>query len=452
MSATRAARHERLLASGHTYTSLSGKIGNLALRPNGTLWFVSFGCALLLTLLFAAGVGELLEKGVGIWGINIPVAWAFALINYVWWIAIGMAGTFISAALYLARQDWRSSLNRYAEAMTVFAVSVSGLFPIFHLGRPWFFYWVAFYPNRMSLWPQWRSSLVWDFLAIIAYLLVSIMYWYVGLLPDLATLRDQARTRGKQVFYGLLALGWRGEARHWKRLESLNLVLASLAVPLVFSVHSMVALDFSEGTLPGWHSTMFPPFFVAGAFFSGFAMALVLGIPLRRWLGLGDIITPKHLDNLSKMMLAAGLFVGYNYAVECFMAFYSGDPYELSEMKDRLVGPYAWVFWTVIACNVVAIQFLWSPRVRRNPVALFVIAILVLIGMWFERFMLIVNTLFRTYLPSSWGMFYPTLWDLIFLFGSIGVFLLLFTLFVRWLPIVAMFEMRKLLHKLQGAG
>jgi molybdopterin-containing oxidoreductase family membrane subunit len=447
---TSSAQDEPLLRGGQTYTSLTEQVSALALRPNGRLWFAAFLASLLLTLLFAAGVGELLEQGVGIWGINIPVAWAFALINYVWWIAIGMAGTFISAALYLTRQDWRSSLNRYAEAMTVFAVAVSGLFPIFHLGRPWFFYWVAFYPNRMGLWPQWRSSLVWDFLAIVAYLLVSIMYWYVGLLPDLGSLRDRARTRGKQVFYGVLALGWRGEARHWKRLESLNRVLAGLAVPLVFSVHSMVALDFSEATLPGWHSTLFPPFFVAGAFFSGFAMALALGIPLRRWLGLDDLITLRHLDNLSKMMLAAGLFVSYNYAVEFFMAYYSGDPYEKADMHERLAGAYAWVFWLVVACNVVAPQCLWSPRVRRNPTVLFVIAMLVLIGMWFERFMLIVNTLFRPYLPSSWGMFYPTIWDLIFLFGSIGLFVLLFTLFVRWLPIVAMFEMRKLVHKLRG--
>lgn len=443
---------ERLLAREHTYTSLSEKIGELALRPNGRLWFIAFVCALLLTLLFVAGVGELLAKGVGIWGINIPVAWAFALINYVWWIAIGMSGTFISGALYLARQKWRSALNRYAEAMTVFAVSVSGLFPIFHLGRPYFFYWVAFYPNRMALWPQWRSSLVWDFMAIVAYLAVSVMYWYVGLLPDLGSLRDQARTRGRQVFYGLLALGWRGEARHWKRFETLNLLLAGLAVPLVFSVHSMVALDFSEGAVPGWHSTMFPPFFVAGALFSGFAMALVLGIPLRHWLGLGDIITLKHLDNLSKMMLAAGLFVAYNYAVEFFMAYYGGDPYEIAEARDRLVGPYAWVFWTVVFCNVLTPLWLWSPRIRRKPAALFVIAMLVLIGMWFERFMLIVNSLFRPYLPSSWGMFYPTVWDLIFLFGSIGIFLLLFTLFVRWLPIVATYEMRKLVHELKEPG
>ncbi|HUB88200.1 MAG TPA: NrfD/PsrC family molybdoenzyme membrane anchor subunit [Dyella sp.] len=443
---------EPVLKGPQTYTSITEKVGAIAFQPNGLLWFVAFAGSLLLTLLFMAGIGELFTNGVGIWGINIPVAWGFALINYVWWIAIGMAGTFISGALYLTRQKWRSSLNRYAEAMTVFAVAVSGLFPIFHLGRPFFFYWVAFYPNRMALWPQWRSSLVWDFLAIVAYLLVSIMFWYVGMLPDLGSLRDQARTRGKQIFYGLLALGWRGEARHWKRFETLNLLLAGLAVPLVFSVHSMVALDFSEGAVPGWHSTMFPPFFVAGAFFSGFAMALVLGIPMRRWLGLGDIITPRHLDNLAKMMLAAGLFVAYNYAVEFFMAFYSGDPYEITEVKDRLVGPYAWVFWTVVFCNVLTPQWLWSPRIRRNTVALFVISLLVLIGMWFERFMLIINSLFRPYLPSSFGMFYPTVWDLIFLFGSVGLFLWLFTLFVRWLPIVATFEMRKLIHELKEPG
>lgn len=443
---------EPVLKGQQTYASITDKIGAIALQPNGLLWFVAFGCSLLLTLLFMAGIGELFTNGVGIWGINIPVAWGFALINYVWWIAIGMAGTFISGALYLTRQTWRSSLNRYAEAMTVFAVSVSGLFPIFHLGRPFFFYWVTFYPNRMALWPQWRSSLVWDFLAIVAYLLVSIMFWYVGMLPDLGTLRDQARTRGKQIFYGLLALGWRGEARHWKRFESLNLLLAGLAVPLVFSVHSMVALDFSEGAVPGWHSTMFPPFFVAGAFFSGFGMALALGIPMRHWLGLGDIITSRHLDNLAKLMLAAGLFVAYNYAVEFFMAFYSGDPYEITEAEDRLAGPYAWVFWTVVFCNVLTPQLLWSPRVRRNTKMLFVISLLVLVGMWFERFMLIINSLFRPYLPSSFGMFYPTVWDLIFLFGSVGLFLWMFTLFVRWLPIVATFEMRKLIHELKEPG
>nr|WP_225737480.1 NrfD/PsrC family molybdoenzyme membrane anchor subunit [Dyella acidiphila] len=421
-------------------------------HPHSRPWWLAMIVALLLSGWFVVGVIVLLARGVGIWGIDIPVAWAFAITDYVWWIAIGMAGTFISAALFLTRQSWRSSLNRYAEAMTVFAVSVSGLFPIFHLGRPWFFYWLAPYPNRMDVWPQWRSALVWDFFAILAYLLVSIMYWYVGLIPDLATLRDRAATRGKQVFYGLLALGWRGEARHWQRFESLSLILAGLAVPLVFSVHSMVALDFSEGMLPGWHSTIFPPFFVGGAFFSGFAMALVLGIPLRYWFGLQDFITDTHLDKLAKMMLAAGLFVDYGYAVDIFMAYYSGDRYEIAGIAARLGGAYGWVFWTVVACNVMSIQLLWSPRIRRMPVVVFVIGLLVLVGMWLERFMLIVGSLYHGYLPSSHGMFYPTQWDIAFLAGSMGLFLLMFLLFIRWLPVLSMVELRKLATPEEGAG
>jgi molybdopterin-containing oxidoreductase family membrane subunit len=412
-------------------------------RPAGRGWLFAFVAAVVLTALLGSGIWVLLVRGVGIWGIDIPVAWGFAITDYVWWIGIGMAGTFISAALYLTRQSWRNSLNRYAEAMTVFAVSVSGLFPVLHLGRPWFFYWLAPYPNRMGLWPQWRSSLLWDFFAITAYLLVSILYFYVGLLPDLATLRDRARTRGRQVFYGLLALGWRGEARHWQRFETLSLVLAALAVPLVFSVHSMVALDFSEGLLPGWHTTLFPPFFVAGALFSGFAMVLVLGIPLRQHYRLQAFITEAHLDKLARLLLAVGLLVDYSYLCEVFFAFYGGDRYEIALTLNRLGGAYAWVFWTTIACNVLAIQLLWLPRVRANHAALFTIALLVVIGMWFERFMLIVTSLYRSFLPSSWGMFYPTLWDLGFLVGSIGLFFLLFLLFVRLLPAVSMFELRR---------
>ena len=440
-----------LLAPGQSLAGVTDHVSDIVLtRPTGRLWLAAFALSLALTGLLATGIVWLLMRGVGIWGLNMPVAWAFAIANYVWWIAIGMAGTFISAALYLTRQDWRSPLTRYAETMTVFAVSVSGLFPILHLGRPWFFYWVAPYPDRMNVWPQWRSSLLWGFFAIVAYLIVSLLYWYVSMIPDLATLRDRAATRGRQVFYGLLALGWRGEARHWKRFETLSLLLAALAVPLVFSVHSMVALDFSEGLLPGWHSSIFPPFFVAGALFSGFAMAMVLGLPLRHWFKLGDFITPRHIDNLAKMMLAAGLFVDYSYLMEIFTAFYGMDRYDVAMTMQRFSGAYAWVFWTTIACNVVAIQALWWPRVRANRAALFGISVLVLIGMWFERFMLIVSSLYRDFLPSSWGMFYPTFWDIAFLAGSIGLFFLLFLLFVRALPIVSMSDMRKLVHRLQG--
>ncbi len=432
---------------------VTDRISDLVLeRPRTQLALLSFAVALALTVLLAVGIAWLLYRGVGIWGIDIPVAWAFAIANYVWWIGIGMAGTFISAALYLTRQPWRTALNRYAEAMTVFAVSVSGIFPILHLGRPWFFYWLAPYPNRMDLWPQWRSSLLWDFFAIVAYLIVSILYFYVGLLPDLATLRDRARTRRKQVFYGLLALGWRGEARHWQRFETLSLLLAGLAVPLVFSVHSMVALDFSEGLVPGWHSTIFPPFFVAGALFSGFAMVLVLGIPMRRLFGLTDLITERHLDNLAKMTLAVGMVVAYSYAAEIFTAFYGGDRYEIALTMNRFTGAYAWVFWTTILCNAGSIQALWFARVRASHAALFAIGLLVVVGMWFERFMLIVTSLYRDFLPSSGGMFYPTFWDIAILAGSIGLFALLFLLFARLLPVIPMFELRKLLARREASA
>ncbi|MCD6679881.1 MAG: polysulfide reductase NrfD [Burkholderiaceae bacterium] len=437
-----------VIAPGETATSVSETISAIAsARRFGLLWLAGFAVSLLLTALLAFGVGWLLYEGVGIWGLSIPVAWAFAIANYVWWIAIGMGGTFISAAMYLARQPWRTSINRFAETMTVMAVSVSGIFPILHLGRPWFFYWLFPYPDVMNVWPQWRSSLEWDFWAILAYLIVSILYWYVGMLPDLATLRDRARTRTRARFYGLLSLGWRGEARHWRRFESLNLLLAGLAVPLVFSVHSMVALDFSEGLVPGWHSTIFPPFFVAGALFSGFAMVLVLALSIRRHFGLQAYLTDRHVSNMAKMMLAAGLVVDYSYFSEIFTAFYGMDRYEVAMTLNRMFGAYAWVFWGTIVFNVLAIQLLWSARLRRNHTVVFLVSLGVLFGMWLERFMLIVTSLYRDFVPSSWGMFYPTFWDIAFLAGSIGLFLVMFLVFVRLMPVLSMSELRKLVHR-----
>jgi molybdopterin-containing oxidoreductase family membrane subunit len=412
----------------------------LSRAPRG--WWLAFGAALALAGVFVVAVLKLLLDGVGIWGVDIPVAWGFAIANYIWWIGIGMAGTFISAALHLTRQDWRSPLNRYAEAMTVFAVAVSGFFPILHLGRPWFFYWLAPYPNIMNVWPQWRSSLLWDFFAILAYLIVSILYWYTGLLPDLATLRDRAPGQGRRMFYGLLALGWRGEARQWQRHQSYTRILAGLAVPLVFSVHSMVAVDLSEGMLPGWHSTLFPPFFVAGALYSGFAMALVLGLPMRAWLCLHRYITAEHLDKLAKILLAVGLLVAYSYAMELFMPLYSQDRYELANLRFRLGGDYAWVYCSTLVLNVLPIQALWWRGVRTSPRALFGIGLAVVVGMWLERYMLLVTSLYRDYLPSSWGYFVPTRWDWLTLAGSVGVFFSLFLLFVRLLPVVSMAEMR----------
>ena len=435
-----------VIAPGETNTSISAKISDATLRhPTGWLWIGGFLLSLLACALLFVGTCWLLYAGIGIFGLNIPVAWSFFIANYVWWIAIGMGGTFISAAMFLTRQGWRNSINRFAEAMTVFAVSVSGIFPILHLGRPWFFYWLFPYPDVMNVWPQWRSSLEWDFWAILAYLIVSIVYWYVGMLPDLATLRDRAPNLAQARFYGLLSLGWRGEARHWMRLEKFNLVTAGLAVTLVFSVHSMVALDFSEGLVPGWHETIFPPFFIAGALFSGFAMVLVLGIPLRKWFGFEAYLTERHIVNMAKMMLAAGLFVDYSYFSEIFTAFYSMDRYDVAMTMHRAVGPYAWVFWGTILFNVLLIQLLWFPRVRRNAGAVFATALGVLVGMWLERFMLVVTSLYEDFLPSAWGMFWPTFWDIAFLIGSIGLFFFMFLLFTRLLPMLSMFELRKLL-------
>lgn len=437
--------------SDRSYAAVTDRIGDIALarRPRPG-WLLATAVAAALTLLFLFAIGWLFANGVGIWGVNIPVVWGFAITNYVWWIGMGMAGTFISAALLLLRQPWRSAINRAAESMTVFAVAIAGLFPILHLGRPWFFYWLAPYPDIMNVWPQWRSALVWDFFAILAYLAVSLLFWYVGLLPDLASLRDRAESRRQRLFYGFLALGWRGEARHWRRHETLMLLLSGLAVPLVFSVHSMVALDFSEGIVPGWHTTIYPPFFVAGALFSGFALVLVLLIPLRRIYRLDDFITPTHLDKLAKLLLAVGLIVAYSYLMDAFSSLYSGDPHELRLLQTRLDGPYASVYWATLICNVLIPQALWLRAARANRYVLLGVGVSVVVGMWLERYMLVVSSLYRGYLPSESGLFHPTLWDWLLLAGSIGLFALLFLLFVRLLPLLPLFELRRLAADAEG--
>jgi molybdopterin-containing oxidoreductase family membrane subunit len=380
----------------------------------------------------------------------MPVAWGYAIGNFVWWIGIGHAGTFISAVLLLLRQKWRTSINRFAEAMTLFAAGIAGLFPILHLGRPWFFYWLVPYPNVMNVWPQWRSPLVWDFFAIATYLTVSLLFWYVGLIPDLATLRDRAGQRGErtaQVTYGLLALGWRGEARHWARYEWAYLLLAGLATPLVVSVHTIVSLDFAVGNTPGYHSTIFPPYFVAGALFSGFAMVLTLAIPLRHAFGLQDFITQRHLANAAKVLLATSWLVSYGYMAEMFTAFYSGDVYERYMTLNRFAGPYGPVYWAMLTCNVLVPQLFWFRRVRHSVALLFVLSLVINCGMWMERFLIVVTSLHRDYLPSAWGMFYPTRWDWITLFGSIALFVWLFLLFVRFLPAISIAEMRELVRE-----
>jgi molybdopterin-containing oxidoreductase family membrane subunit len=433
------------------YAAATATISRIVLRDHaGRAWWIGMGIASLLTLLFLYAVAWLFATGVGIWGVNIPVAWGWAITNFVWWIGIGHAGTFISAVLLLLHQGWRTAINRFAEAMTIFAAGIAGIFPILHLGRPWFFYWLLPYPDVMGVWPQWRSPLVWDFAAISTYLSVSLLFWYMGALPDFATLRDRARRRGRRVIYGLLALGWRGDARHWSRYRTAYLLLAGLATPLVVSVHSVVSLDFAVGNSPGWHSTVFPPYFVAGALLSGFAMVLTLAIPLRRCLGLQEFITPRHLDNAARVMLATGLLVCYGYAAEIFMAFYGGDAFEVHVTLDRFTGPYAPVYWAVIACNAGALQLLWFRRVRANIAALFALSLVLNVGMWLERFMIVVTALHRDFLPSAWGEFRPTAWDWAHFAGSLGLFAAMFLLFVRWVPVVSMHEMGGLLARRRG--
>jgi Ni/Fe-hydrogenase subunit HybB-like protein len=398
-----------------------------------------------MLLLFA--ITNLFVTGTGIWGLNIPVGWGFAIINFVWWIGIGHAGTLISAILLLLKQDWRTSINRFAEAMTLFAVACAGIFPLIHVGRPWLAYWLLPYPNTMGTWPQFRSPLVWDVFAVSTYAIVSAMFWFVGLIPDLATLRDRAKSKPERIIYGILAMGWRGSAVHWYRYELAYLLLAGLATPLVISVHTVVSFDFAVGIIPGWHATVFPPYFVAGAIYAGFAMVLLLAIPIRAIYGLEDFITMRHLDNMAKIMLATGLIVCYGYMIESFMAWYSGSPYEEFMIYNRMTGPYAPVYWALICCNGVVPQLLWSTRVRANVVALFVIALVVSVGMWLERFVIVVTSLHRDYLPSSWGMYAGTRWDWATFIGSIGLFLALLFLFIRFLPMISIFEMRTLLPK-----
>jgi Ni/Fe-hydrogenase subunit HybB-like protein len=440
-----------VLRPGHTYGSVTDQISGIVLsRPAGPRWLLGFGLSFLLVGLLAFAIVWLLMIGVGIWGINVPVAWGLAIVNFVWWIGIGHAGTFISAFLLLMRQQWRTSINRFAEAMTLFAVACAGLFPLLHLGRPWFFYWLLPYPNTMLLWPQFRSPLVWDVFAVGTYFLVSLLFWYLGLIPDMGTLRDRSRSRMGRVVYGVLSMGWRGSAIHWKRHQMAYLLLAGLATPLVISVHSVVSLDFSVSQLPGWHSTVFPPYFVAGAIFSGFAMVLTLAIPLRAAYGLHDFITLRHLDNSAKLMLVTGLIVAYGYLMEGIIAWYSANTYEQYMYLNRLLGPYRGLYWLLLACNVAVPQLLWFRRVRRNVAALFVIALVVNIGMWAERFVIVITSLHRDFMPSAWGMYWPTVWDWATFIGSIGLFAWLFLLFIRFLPVISISEMSELVRETAG--
>lgn len=441
-------QQDLLLEPGHTLATVTDKISSIVLTRGTTKgWAAGFAVSFLLLMLFNVAVTYLLVKGVGIWGINIPVAWAFAITNFVWWIGIGHAGTLISAILLLLHQKWRTSINRFAEAMTIFAVACAGMFPLLHMGRPWLFYYLLPYPNPMWMWPQFRSPLVWDVFAVSTYATVSVLFWFVGLIPDLATLRDRAKQRATKIIYGFLAMGWRGSAVHWSRYEVASLLLAGLATPLVVSVHTVVSFDFSIAIVPGWHSTIFPPYFVAGAIYSGFAMVLTLAIPIRKYYRLEDLITIRHLDIMAKVMLATGIIVAYGYMMETFMAFYSGNTFDRFMIMNRMTGPYALIYWILISCNIAIPQSLWSKKVRRNPLILFLISLVVNTGMWLERFVIIVVSLHREYLPSKWDMYYPTRWDWATFVGTIGLFLTLFYLFIRFLPMISIVEVRSLVHE-----
>ena len=437
-----------MVEGDHTFGTVSDKIGDLALKKKTPFhWFIGFGLAFMVAQLLLFTVVTLLARGIGIWGNNQPVGWAFDIINFVWWIGIGHAGTLISAILLLLNQKWRTSINRFAEAMTLFAVACAAMFPLLHTGRPWLAaYWLFPYPNTMGIWPQFRSPLIWDVFAVSTYATISLLFWYVGLIPDLATLRDRAKNKYFKLVYGLLSWGWRGSARHWHRYEIAYLLLAGISTPLVLSVHSIVSFDFSVSQVPGWHATFFPPYFVAGAIYAGFAMVLILCIPLRVWYNMKDFITDTHLIYMGKVMLATGLIVVYSYVMEAFFGWYSASQYEYFMITNRIWnGPYWYMYWLLLLCNGMSIQLLWFKRFRESPFWLFMISIVVSIGMWLERFVIIVTSLNRDFLPSSWAMYSPTMFDWSMFIGTIGFFFTLIYLFVRFLPIISIFEVRTLL-------
>jgi Ni/Fe-hydrogenase subunit HybB-like protein len=442
---------EPTLAGDHTIGSVTDQISDAVLkRPFEKRWIIGFLISFGLLNMLMMAIAYLFYYGVGVWGLRAPVMWGFAIVNFVWWVGIGHAGTLISAILLLLKQDWRTSINRFAEAMTLFAVACAGMFPLIHLGRPWLFYWLMPYLNTMGMWPQWRSPLVWDVFAVSTYATVSLLFWYVGLIPDLATLRDRAKNKLAAMAYGSFALGWTGSARGWHRYRSASIILAGLATPLVVSVHTVVSFDFTIAIVPGWHSTIFPPYFVAGAIYSGFAMVLTLMIPLRTWYGFKDYITGRHLEVMAKVMLTTGLIVTYGYFMEAFMAWYGGNKYEIRTLnQERPFGDYAHTYWQLILCNCVTPQLLWIRWFRTNPYVLWLISIIVNIGMWLERYIIVITSLHKDFLPSAADMYHGSKWDYMTYFGSIGLFLTLLFLFVRVLPAISIVEMRELAHEKQ---
>jgi Ni/Fe-hydrogenase subunit HybB-like protein len=440
-----------LLPGDLTNVTLTDRLLDPLVRPARGIGRLMLVAALGTFMLFAA-IAYTVVVGIGAWGNNIPVAWAFGIINFVWWIGIGHAGTFISAILLLLEQRWRTSLNRIAEGMTLFALVQAGLMPLLHLGRPWFFYWLVPYPATMRLWPQFMSTLTWDVAAVSTYATVSVLFFYVGLIPDLAVARDRARTLRARRAYGFFALGWRGRASHWRHHRTAQLLLAGIATPLVLSVHSIVSMDFAIAKLPGWHSTIFPPYFVAGAIFSGFAMVVTLLVPLRRAYRLEHVVTERHLDLMGKMILVMGLIVSYSYATEAFISWESGDVFERHiTFATRPLGPYAPLYWLMVGCNVLAPQTLWLPKIRRSALALWIVSLFVQVGMWTERFILIVTSEHQDYLPSSWAIYKPSVIDGALFFGTVSFFLLLFLLLVRFVPFLPIAEQKEFLREMQAA-
>jgi Ni/Fe-hydrogenase subunit HybB-like protein len=434
-----------LITGNPTFSTITQRISEIVeveLTKTPKAWFVAFGITSSLTVMLHAMIAYLIWEGTGIWGLNNPAGWGWAIVNFVFWVGIGHAGTLISAILFLFRQRWRTSINRFAEAMTIFAVICAGMFPGIHVGRAWVAYFMFPIPNQMYIWPNFRSPLMWDVFAVGTYFTVSCMFWYVGLIPDLATLRDRATNKIRKFILGVFALGWRGGNRQWQHYEKAYLILAGIATPLVLSVHSVVSMDFAVGIVPGWHTTIFPPYFVAGAIFSGFAMVMTLAIIARKVYSLEDFITLHHLDNMCKIMLLTGSMVGYAYACEFFIAWYGGNEYEWSIFINRATGPYAWAYWTMVTCNVIVPQLFWFRKCRRYIPWLFVASILINVGMWFERFVITVTSLSQDFMPSSWDYYVPTIFDIGIFIGSFGLFLTLFLLFLRFLPMIAIAEVK----------
>ncbi len=434
-----------------------GSVTNAILQVNESpkppkSWYFALAISFSLMSMLGAMIGYLIFTGVGVWGNNNPVAWGYPIVNFVFWVGIGHAGTLISAILFLFRQKWRTAINRFAEAMTIFAVICAGTFPGIHIGRVWLAYWLFPIPNQMDMWPQFRSPLLWDVFAVGTYFTVSLLFWYLGMIPDLATMRDRTTTKVKAIAYGLLSLGWRGSMRHWHRYERAYLLLAALATPLVLSVHSVVSFDFAVAQLPGWHTTIFPPYFVAGAIFSGFAMVMTLAIPARELWGLKDFITMRHLENMCKVILLTGSMVGYAYSMEFFIAWYSGEIYESFAFVNRAFGPYAWAYWIMVSCNVITPQIFWFKKARNSIAIMFAASLLVNVGMWFERFVIVVTSLANDFLPSSWGMYEPTWVDVATFLGSFGLFMTFFLLFIRYLPVLAIAEIKGIMPQADPHG